>query len=82
MSVYEEAMETLCKKAVALFAADASTLGPDTRFVEDLGAKSVDIVKFTAVLEDVFEVEVPFMEFAKKLTFDEAAKYIASMLGE
>ena len=82
MSVYDEAMETLCKKAAALFAADAGSLGPDTRFVEDLGAKSVDIVKFTAILEDVFEVEVPYMEFAKKKTFGEAARYVASMLGE
>jgi len=82
MSVYDEAMETLCKKASTLFAVDAAVIGPDTRFVDDLGAKSVDIVKFTAILEDVFEVEVPYMEFTKKETFGEAAQYVASMLGE
>ena len=61
---------------------DIATLGSDTRFLEDLEAKSVDMVKFSALLEDVFEVEVPFMEFVKRQTFGEAAAYIAEMFGE
>lgn len=82
MSIREEVIEALCKKAATLFGKDPASLGPETRFIEDLQAKSVDMVKFSALLEDVYEVEVPFMEFVKKLTFDDAAKYIAEMLGE
>ena len=82
MSIREEVIEALCKKAAALFGKDASQLGADTRFLEDLDAKSVDMVKFSALLEDIYEVEVPFMEFVKKLTFGEAAAYIAEMFGE
>jgi hypothetical protein len=32
------------------------------------------------MLEDVYEVEVPFMEFQKKQTFGEAGDYIDSLL--
>ena len=82
MPIREEVIEALSKKAAELFGLDAATLGPDTRFLEDLEAKSVDMVKFSALLEDIYEVEVPYMEFVEKLTFGEAAAYIAEMFGE
>jgi len=82
MSIREEVIEALCAKAAVLFGVDSAALGPDTRFEEDLHAKSVNIVQFSAVLEDIYDVEVPFMEFKRKKTFGEAADYIAQMLGE
>lgn len=82
MPIRDEVIEALCKKAAALFGKDVDALGSETRFLEDLGAKSVDMVKFAALLEDVYEVEVPFMDFVKNLTFGEAAAYIAQMFGE
>jgi len=82
MSIRVEVIEALSKKAVELFRADQAALGPETRFIEDLGAKSIDMVKFSALLEDIYEVEVPYMEFVKKLTFGDAAAYIAGMFGE
>ena len=82
MSIREEVIEALCKKAAVLFGLDAASLGADTRFLEDLNAKSVDMVKFSALLEDIYEVEVPFMDFVKNLTFGDAAAYIAGMFGE
>lgn len=82
MSIREEVLDALCKKAVQLFGVDVGSLGPDTRFEEDLNAKSVNIVQFSATLEDIYEVEIPFMEFKKKKTFGEVADYIAEMFGE
>jgi len=82
MTIREEAMEALIKKAADLFGVNPADLGPDTRFEEDLQAKSVNIVQFSATLEDVFDVEVPFMEIKKKKTFGEAADYIASIFDE
>lgn len=82
MPIRDEVIEALSKKAADLFGVDLTTLGPETRFLEDLGAKSVDMVKFSALLEDIYEVEVPYMDFVKKLTFGEAAAYIAAMFGE
>ena len=82
MSIREEVVQALSKKAAELFGLDQATLSSDTRFNEDLNAKSVDMVKFSALLEDIYEVEVPFMEFIKNQTFGDAAAYIAGMFGE
>lgn len=79
MPIKDEAVETLCKKAAAIFGIDAASLSADTRFEEDLHCKSVNYVQFSAALEDVFDVEVPYMEFRKKKTFGEAGEYIESM---
>lgn len=82
MSIRDEVLELLTTKAVQLYKVDPDTLSPDTRFVEDLNAKSIHIVQFTAVLEDEYEIEVPFMEFGKKATLGEVADWIAKELGE
>jgi acyl carrier protein len=82
MTIREEAIEVLVQKSAGLFGKDPSALGADTRFIEDLQAKSVNFVQLSAALEDKFEVEVPYMEFRKKSTFGEAADYIVKMLGE
>lgn len=82
MSIREEVIEALSKKAANLFGVDPASLSSDTRFIEDLDAKSVDFVKMSALLEAIYEVEVPYMEFAKMKTFGEAAAFIAQMFGE
>jgi acyl carrier protein len=82
MAIREEAVELLVKKAAVLFGKDPASLGADTRFIEDLQAKSVNFVQLSAALEEEYEVEVPYMEFRKKKTFGEAADYIAKMFGE
>ena len=80
MTIKEEAVEVLCKKASSLFGIDSTELGADTRFEEDLHCKSTNIVQFSAALEDAFEIEVPFMELKKKKTFGEAADWLANQL--
>ena len=82
MSIREEALDILVKKAASIFTLDPATLGAQTRFAEDLQAKSVNYIQLSAALEDEFDVEVPFMEFKRKATFGEAADYIAAMFGE
>jgi len=82
MTIREEVIEALSKKAAELFGADQAALDSNTRFFDDLGAKSADMVKFSALLEDIYEVEVPYMELIKKLTFGDAAAFIAEMFGE
>lgn len=81
MELREEVVQKLAEKAAELFNLDPSTLGPETRFEEDLGAKSVNYVQFSIMLEDEYEVEVPYMEFHRKKTFGEAADYLAQLLG-
>lgn len=82
MSIREEVIEALCQKSADIFGVDKSTLGPDTKFLGDLDAKSVDIVKYCSLLEDIYEVEVPFMVFSELETFADAAAFIGEMFGE
>ena len=81
MSFREEVIELLIKTAVNLFGVDGSTLSGDTRFEEDLHAKSTDIVRFTTALEDEYDVEVPFMSFKRNATFAQAADYMSELTG-
>ncbi len=76
----EEVVEILKDKAVDIFGVDRDSLSADTRFVEDLHCKSVNIVQFASALEDEYEVEVPFMELNKKATFAEAAQFVDEVL--
>lgn len=80
MTINEEAIEALCNKAAALFGGQASDYSAETRFEEDLHCKSVNYVQFSAVLEDVFDTEVPYMEFVKLKTFGEAGEYMREKL--
>lgn len=76
MTINEEAIEALCKKAAALFGGQPSDYSAATRFEEDLHCKSTNYVQFSAVLEDVFDIEVPYMEFCKIKSFEEAGEYM------
>jgi acyl carrier protein len=82
MAIRDEAIDVLVQKSAKLFGKDPVTLGADTRFIEDLQAKSVNFVQLSAALEEQFEVEVPYMEFRRKSTFGEAADFIAKIFGE
>lgn len=76
----QEVVDILVEKAAAMTGKPADSLGPDTSFVDDLGAKSVNIVQFASALEDEYEVEVPFMELNKCKTFRDAAELIDKKL--
>ncbi|WP_455946575.1 acyl carrier protein [Eubacterium ramulus] len=79
MTIQEEVCEALAKKCAELFNKKAEDLGPDTNLVEDLGAKSTNYVQISAMLEDMYDLEVPYMELKRKLTFAEIGDYINSL---
>lgn len=76
----DEILEKLIERAAEVFKKDASELNGDTSFKDDLKAKSINIVAVTTFLEDEFDIEVPYMEFKRKATFDEAAEYIEMLI--
>lgn len=82
MSIKEEAVQILVDAAAARFHRDAASLSADTRFVEDLHCKSVDLVALSSALEDEFEIEVPYMALKRSATFAEAGDFVANELGE
>jgi acyl carrier protein len=51
---------------------------PQSKFVEDLGADSLDVVELVMALEDEFSLEIPDEEAEKISTVGEASKYIES----
>ncbi|MGI6230523.1 MAG: acyl carrier protein [Tractidigestivibacter sp.] len=80
MSVKDDAVKVLVDKAAELHGKDPATLGPDTEFVKDLGAKSVDYVLLSTALEDEFEVEVPYVAIRACKTFADAGQYVEDQL--
>lgn len=78
----EEVIELLVGKVKKLRPdIDAAALNAETRFKDDLGMKSSEIVKITVALEDEYDVEVPFMAFNRCVTFGDAADYMSEITG-
>ena len=68
-------------EAVArIFRKDVGELTPDIRFLEDLHAKSINIVELVAVLQDQFQIEIPMMKVRRQKTIGEAAEFIAGLV--
>jgi acyl carrier protein len=49
---------------------------PDAKFIEDLGADSLDVVELVMAFEEQFSVEVPDEDAEKLLTVGDVIKYI------
>lgn len=49
---------------------------PESSFIEDLGADSLDIVELIMALEEEFEIEVPDEDAEKLMTVENAIDYI------
>ena len=52
------------------------TITPESSFIEDLGADSLDIVELVMTFEEEFGVEIPDTEAEKIVTVGDAVKYI------
>jgi acyl carrier protein len=49
---------------------------PESRFIEDLGADSLDIVELIMAMEEEFETEIPDEEAEKILTVSDTIEYV------
>ncbi|MBD3809916.1 MAG: acyl carrier protein [Sulfuricurvum sp.] len=50
----------------------------DSKFVEDLGADSLDVVELVMALEEKFDIEIPDDEAEKITTVQDVINYIQS----
>jgi len=57
---------------------DPSEIKEDSKFVEDLGADSLDVVELIMALEEKFAIEIPDSDAEKIVTVGDAVKYIQS----
>lgn len=53
------------------------TIKPESSFVDDLGADSLDNVELVMALEDAFDVDIPDEDAAEIVTVQKALDYIA-----
>ena len=79
MAESNEVLQKIIARAAELFKVDPGAYSAQTRFAEDLNAKSVNYVQIISVLEEEYDITIPFMEFRRKKTFGEAAEYVASI---
>ena len=54
---------------------------PEAKFVEDLGADSLDTVELVMALEEEFGIEIPDEDAEKITTVGDAVKYIEDKSG-
>ncbi|RME86261.1 MAG: acyl carrier protein [Zetaproteobacteria bacterium] len=59
---------------------DEEEVRPDSSFVDDLGADSLDTVELVMALEEAFGIEIPDEDAEKIQTVQQAIDYIASKL--
>ncbi len=50
----------------------------ESKFVEDLGADSLDVVELVMALEEKFDIEIPDTDAEKIVTVKDAMSYIES----
>ncbi len=55
---------------------------PESHFVEDLGADSLDTVELVMALEEEFGIEIPDEDAEKLVTVEKAINYIEEKLKE
>ena len=71
------------KQVVAeVFSSDESELTLETKFIDDLGAESLDIITLLMEFEDAFDKRIPEEDAEKLVTVGDAVKYIMNMAEE
>jgi acyl carrier protein len=57
---------------------DIKQLAPEAKFIEDLGADSLDIVELVMALEEEFGIDIPDEDADKLRTVGDAMNYLKS----
>ncbi len=82
MAVAENLEERVKKIIVTQLAVDIAEVHPQSQFVQDLGADSLDTVELVMALEEEFDVEIPDEDAEKIKTVGEAVTYIKDKLSK
>lgn len=55
---------------------------PEAKFIDDLGADSLDTVELVMALEEEFGIEIPDEEAEKLVTVGDATRYVEEKAGQ
>ena len=58
---------------------NADEVKEDSKFIEDLGADSLDVVELVMALEEEFDIEIPDEDAEKIATVNDAIKFIENI---
>lgn len=72
MAIFDEVKEVVVEQLNA----NPDEVKEDSKFVEDLGADSLDVVELVMALEEKFGIEIPDEDAEKIQTVGDAVKYI------
>ena len=61
---------------VSEFEVEATQLVPDARFIEDLGADSLDIIELVMAIEEEYDLNIPDEEAEKLTTYGALIEYL------
>lgn len=78
MSKFEEVKKIICEQ----LGVEESAVTPEARFIEDLGADSLDTVELIMAFEDKFDIEIPDEEAEKLTKVETAVEYLEKKLTE
>lgn len=62
------------------FDVDESSITPETNFMIDLSADSIDVVELIMSIEAEFEIEIPEEDIENLKTVGEAVKFVEGLL--
>jgi acyl carrier protein len=74
MSVEDKVKKLIAEKLNV----DIAEVVPEARFVDDLGADSLDLVELIMTMEEEFDMEIPDEDQEKILSVKDAINYINS----
>ena len=72
MALFDEVKEVIVEQLNVA----SDEVKPEAKFVEDLGADSLDVVEMIMALEEKFEIEIPDSEAEKIQTVQDVIDYI------
>jgi acyl carrier protein len=83
MAMTRENISDEIKKLISeSLSVDMKEIKEDSKFVDDLGADSLDIVELVMSMETKFDVEIPDEDAQKIKTVGEAVDYISNKISK
>jgi acyl carrier protein len=78
----ENVAEEIKKLISESLSTDINEIKEDSKFVDDLGADSLDIVELVMSMENKFDIEIPDEDAQKIKTVGEAIDYISNRVSK
>jgi len=75
MALFDEVKEVVVEQ----LSVNADEVKEESKFVEDLGADSLDVVELVMALEEKFDIEIPDEDAEKIATVNDAIAFIENI---